>query len=168
MLSRIFHECDLLVVEALRAGVFDGLPPEDVAALVGCLVYEHRSSDPPPAPWFSDQDVRRRWVVLRDLSTALGSDERRRGLAEHRPPDPTFAAVAHAWVVGEGFAEVVVDEELNGGDFVRTMKQVIDLLRQMALVAPDAGTRRAAASAAERADRGIVADSSAVLPERAP
>ena len=40
---------------------------------------------------------------------------------------------------GEGLAEVVGDEELTGGDFVRTMKQLIDLARQVALVAPDAG-----------------------------
>jgi ATP-dependent RNA helicase HelY len=63
-------------------------------------------------------------------------------------------------VAGEGFAEVVEEEELTGGDFVRTTKQLIDLLRQIALVAPDKGTRSAAASAADAADRGVVADTS--------
>jgi ATP-dependent RNA helicase HelY len=69
--------------------------------------------------------------------------------------------VAYAWVAGEGFAEVVSDEELTGGDFVRTVKQLIDLLRQIALVAPSPATRRSAAAAAEAAYRGVVADSSA-------
>ena len=84
----------------------------------------------------------------------------------HRPPDPTFVAVAFAWAAGEGFAEVVEAEELSGGDFVRTMKQLIDLLRQLALVAPERTTRRAAEQAAEQLFRGVVAASSAVETRR--
>lgn len=94
------------------------------------------------------------------ISSDLSTRERASGLVEHRPPDPTFGAVAFAWVAGEGFAEVVVDEELTGGDFVRTMKQLIDVLRQIALIAPDRATRRVAAEAGEAAFRGVVADSS--------
>ena len=77
-------------------------------------------------------------------SEELAADERAAGLAEHRPPDPGFVAAAYAWVAGEGLAEVVGDEELTGGDFVRTMKQLVDLARQLALVAPDAGDPRGA------------------------
>jgi ATP-dependent RNA helicase HelY len=53
-------------------------------------------------------------------------------------------------------------EELSGGDFVRTIKQLIDLLRQLAIVAPVAATRRSAEKAAEALFRGVVAASSAV------
>ena len=62
-------------------------------------------------------------------------------------------------MLGEGLAEVVGEEELTGGDFVRTMKQLVDLARQVALVAPDAPTRERAREAAGRAFRGVVADS---------
>jgi len=150
MLARTFHESDLLVTEVVRSGILDGLDPSDLAALVSMLVYEHRSSDTPPAPWFSSDDVRSRARRLLAVSEDLRANERAVGLAEHRPPDPTFAAIAHAWVAGEGFAEVVGDDELTGGDFVRTTKQLIDLLRQLALIAPHSETRRAAASAATR------------------
>ena len=57
---------------------------------------------------------------------------------------------------------MVAAEELSGGDFVRTMKQLIDLLRQFAIVAPLKETRRAADAAAEALFRGVVASSSAV------
>jgi ATP-dependent RNA helicase HelY len=80
----------------------------------------------------------------------------------HRAPDPTFAAVAFAWAAGEGFADVVSEEEMSGGDFVRTMKQLIDLVRQLALVAPEAATRRVAEQAADALFRGVVAASSTV------
>ena len=164
MLARTFHESDLLVTEVVRSGVLDELDAADLAALVSMLVYEHRSSDTPPAPWFSSDDLRSRARRIIAISEDLSANERAVGLAEHRPPDPTFAAVAHAWVAGEGFADVVGDDELTGGDFVRTTKQLIDLLRQLAIVAPAPATRRAAASAAERAFRGVVADSAAAVP----
>ncbi len=161
MLARTFHECDLLVTEIVRAGLLDGLDPADLAALVSVVVYEHRSPEPAGTPWFSSTDVRDRWRRIAAISEELQAQERAVGLAEHRAPDATFAAVAHAWVAGEGFAEVVGDEELTGGDFVRTVKQLIDLLRQLSLIAPAPDTRRAAAAAAEAAFRGVVADSSA-------
>ncbi|MEL6890689.1 MAG: DEAD/DEAH box helicase [Actinomycetota bacterium] len=162
MLARIFHESDLLVAEAIRDGVFDGLEPADLAAVVSCVVYEHRSPEPPPAPWFSGPHVRERWVRLAALSESLQLEERRRELAIHRGPDPTFAAVAYAWVAGEGFADIVDEEDLTGGDFVRTTKQLVDLLRQLATVCPYGDTRAAAAAAVRAATRGVVADSSVI------
>lgn len=164
ILARTFHECDLLIVEALRQGLLDGLEPAHLAGLVSAFVYEHRSPEAPPAPWFSSPTVRRRFQQIEALSDELAGIEEEAGLALHRPPDPTFIAVAFAWAAGEGFAEVVEAEELSGGDFVRTTKQLIDLLRQLALVAPLHETRAAAEQAAEALFRGVVAASSAVEP----
>ena len=161
ILARVFNECDLLVAEMLRADVLEGLGAADLAGVVSCLVYEHRSPEPPPAPWFSSSDARSRWRRLAELSDDLRATERKLGLGEHRAPDPTFAAIAHAWVAGEGFAEIVDEEDLTGGDFVRTMKQLIDLLRQVATVAPTASVRAAASEAVDAARRGVVADGSA-------
>ncbi len=61
-------------------------------------------------------------------------------------------------MAGDDLADVVADEELTGGDFVRTMKQLVDLARQVALVAPDPTTRQRAAEVADAAYRGVVAD----------
>ena len=51
---------------------------------------------------------------------------------------------------------------MSGGDFVRNVKQLIDLLRQLGEVAPDPATARAARAAADRLFRGVVAASSVV------
>jgi len=51
---------------------------------------------------------------------------------------------------------------MSGGDFVRNVKQVIDLLRQVAVVAPSTETAHAARAAAERLLRDVVAASSIV------
>ena len=159
MLAQLFHECDLLVAEALRLGLLDGLRPAEIAALVSTFVYEHRSPEPAPPAWFPSAQVRRRWESIVALSDDLQATERSAGLPAHRAPDPTFAAVAYAWVAGEPFADVVRDEDLTGGDFVRTTRQLVDLLSQIALVAPSVDTRTAAAAAADAARRGVVADS---------
>jgi ATP-dependent RNA helicase HelY len=158
VLARVFHEADLLVAECLLHGLLDGLGAAELAGLLSVFVYEHRSPEPAPPPWFPSTDVRDRWRRLVATSEDLAADERSTGLGEHRPPDPGFVAAAHAWVLGEDLADVVADELLTGGDFVRTMKQLIDLARQVALIAPEAATRRRAREAADRAFRGVVAD----------
>jgi ATP-dependent RNA helicase HelY len=161
-LARLFHECDLLIVESLRQGLLDDLDPASLAGLVSVFTYEHRSPDPAPAPWFPSTKVRRRWNAIEALARELNQVEEEAGLTLTRAPDPTFVAVAFAWAAGEGFAEVVEDEELSGGDFVRNIKQLIDLLRQLADLAPSAATRHAAGAAHEQLFRGVVAASTAV------
>ena len=161
-LSRLFHECDLLLLEALRRGLLDGLNGPSLACLVSVFTYEHRSSELPPAPWFPSDDVKKRWRSIERLADELTGSEMAAGLNPTRRPDPTFAAIAYAWAAGEGFAEVVAEEELSGGDFVRNMKQLVDLLRQIAEIADKPATRRAASQAIDALFRGVVAASSAV------
>jgi ATP-dependent RNA helicase HelY len=164
ILANTFHECDLLIVECVRQGLLDDLEPAALAGLVSVFVYEHRSPEPPPTAWFPSPTARKRWQRIAEISYELEEIEEEAGLTVHRPPDPTFVAVAFAWAAGEGFAEVVEAEELSGGDFVRTMKQLIDVLRQLALVAPERTTRHSAEQAADQLFRGVVAASSAVEP----
>jgi ATP-dependent RNA helicase HelY len=162
MLAEVFHEFDLLVVETLRLGLLDGLTPEDLAAVVSVFVHERRSPDEAPPARFGSPEVRRRWASIEQLSGELDVEERRIGLAPHRPLDPTFCSAAHAWVAGGALAAVLDTHDMTGGDFVRTMKQLIDLLGQIAEVAPAPSTRSAAALAADRAFRGVIADSTVV------
>ena len=49
VLSRVFHESDLLVTECLHGGLLDGLNAEQLGGLLSTFVYEHRSPEPPPA-----------------------------------------------------------------------------------------------------------------------
>ena len=52
------------------------------------------------------------------------------------------------------------DEDLSGGDFVRNIKTLIDLVRQLGDVAPDPATARTARQAADALHRGVVSVSS--------
>jgi ATP-dependent RNA helicase HelY len=106
--------------------------------------------------------VKKRWSDLERLATELNQVEDEAGLPLTRRPDAGFFAAAYGWAAGEGLAEVIADEELSGGDFVRNVKQLIDLLRQLGDVAPEPRTAKAARDAADRLFRGVISASSVV------
>jgi ATP-dependent RNA helicase HelY len=164
MLASVFHECDLLITECLALELLDGVAAPELAGLLSVFVYEHRSPEPPAPPWFPHDGARQRWRRIVAVSEDLGIEERAAGLGAHRPPDPGYFAAAHGWVAGHPLSTVVADEELTGGDFVRTTKQLVDLARQLADVAPAPATRAVAREVAELGYRGIVADAAIGAP----
>jgi ATP-dependent RNA helicase HelY len=161
-LARIYHECDLLVAESVRSDLLDDLDPAAVAAMASTFTYETRGPGPAPPASFPSAKLRRRWGDLERIAHELNLAEDDAGLPMTRPPDPGFADLAHSWAAGDDLAEVIADEEMSGGDFVRNVKQLIDLLRQLGDVAPEPATAKSARDAADRLFRGVVAASSVV------
>jgi ATP-dependent RNA helicase HelY len=161
-LAHLYHECDLLIAEVIDTGLLDDLDPASFAGLASVFTYEHRSSTPPPPPWFPSGTVRQRYEQIETLTKEINADEHEAALSQTRRPDAGFIALAHAWAAGGDLDGVLEDEDLSGGDFVRNMKQLIDLLRQVGDAAPNDATRRVANQAAERCFRGVIAASSAV------
>ena len=161
-LARLYHECDLLLVEALDADLFVDLNAAEVTALASAFIFEERGPNRGSEPWFPSGVLRKRFGTLTRLHWELAREERLARLPETRPPDAGFMAIAHGWASGGGLDDVLSDEEVSAGDFVRTAKLLIDLLRQIANLAPDAGTQKAAAQASESVHRDLVAASSMV------
>jgi ATP-dependent RNA helicase HelY len=161
-LARIYHECDLLIAESLRSELLDELEAPAVASLASTFTFEARGPGPPSVPSFPSARLRRRWSDLERIAHELNLAEDDAGLPLTRPPDPGFADLAFSWAAGEDLADVIADEEISGGDFVRNVKQLIDLLRQLGDVAPQPATGKAARDAADRLFRGVVAASSVV------
>jgi ATP-dependent RNA helicase HelY len=165
-LARIYSESDLLIAEALREGTLDGLTPAELAAVVSCFTYERRGPEAarPMAPtrWPSSKSAQRVRAVER-LWHDLAANEDDAGLPETRAPDPGLVWAIHAWADGDSLADILdEDDELTGGDLVRHIKQVIDLLAQLADVAPRPETVECARGAAVACFRGVVAASSVV------
>ncbi|HJR26173.1 MAG TPA: DEAD/DEAH box helicase [Acidimicrobiales bacterium] len=162
VLARTYHESDLLVAEAMTSGLLDDLDAPSLAGLVSCLTYEHRGRERPPEPRFPNSTVRERYAQLARTAAELARDEEEAGIPPTRPPDAGFVHLAHAWAAGEPLAEVLEDELLSGGDFVRNVKQLLDLLRGIADVAPVPATAARARQAADALHRGVVSASSAL------
>jgi len=159
LLSRVFHESDLLVAETIATKLLDGLDPTSLAALCSTFVYEHRSPEPAPEPNFPSTQLRSRFRQIVQLSARLQREESAAGLTPHRAPDAGYVEAVVKWAGGAELAELL-DEDTTPGDFVRTMKQLIDLLRQVAQHAPDELTRSVADTAVDRVLRGVVLSAS--------
>ncbi|KGH48578.1 RNA helicase [Modestobacter caceresii] len=159
-LGRIWSETDLLTAECLRAGVFRGLTPAELAGCVSALVFEARreSAAQPSVP---AGKVAGALAEMRRVHTALTDLEREHAVPVTRDPDLGFVWAAYRWADGQSLDRVLAGAqqagtELSGGDFVRWARQLVDLLDQLAKVADDplAGIARAAVG---RVRRGVVA-----------
>jgi len=159
LLSRVFHESDLLVAETIATKLLDGLDPTSLAALCSTFVYEYRSPEPAPEPNFPSAQLRSRFRQVQQVSARLQREESAAGLTPHRAPDAGYVDAVVKWAGGAELAELL-DEDTTPGDFVRTMKQLIDLLRQVAQHAPDELTRSIADTAVDRVLRGVVLSAS--------
>jgi ATP-dependent RNA helicase HelY len=161
-LGMIYHEADLLVAECLRGELFDGLDPPEVAGLASAFTYETRGPGGAAPAALPAGRLRERWQQVEHLAHELNVVEHDAGLPETRKPDPGFVELARGWAAGEDLADLIAEEEMSGGDFVRNVKQLIDLLRQLGHVAPHPDTAAAARAAADALFRGVVAASSTV------
>ena len=104
-----------------------------------------------------------RFRQLEVLSQSINAAERRGGVDETRSPDPGFAPVAHSWAAGESLGVLLGrNDEMTAGDFVRNIKQLTDLLGQLAANATDPATASAARQAGDAIHRGVVALSGSV------
>jgi len=160
-LARVYNEADLLVVECLRAGLWDDLGPAELASVVSSLVYESRRPED-ASPQVPAGAVRSTLEQMERLRDRLAEAEAREHLSFLREPDAGFCWASWHWAAGVPLEQVLGDDpDLTAGDFVRWCKQLLDLLGQLALIAaPDSPVRPTARKALAAVRRGVVAYSS--------
>jgi len=155
-LAALYTELDLLAAECLRRGTWAGLGAAELAACVSALTYESRRPEDaaPPRP----PHGRVREVLTAMVSTwgDLRAAEEEHHLSFLREPDPGFAWTVHAWARGAQL-DRLVGPELTAGDFVRAMKQLVDLLGQIAVADSGGPLAKTARAAMGLLRRGVVA-----------
>ena len=147
LLARLYHESDLLTAEALSEGIFDGLDTPTLAAVVSGCTFEARkgrAAGRAPAPAGGSAPPGR-------LVGALGASAHGGGRCTPLGDEGARPGVRRAGVaLGRGeLVRVLERAELAAGDFVRNAKQLVDLLSQIAILAPDPSTGAVAALAAK-------------------
>jgi ATP-dependent RNA helicase HelY len=165
-LAGLYSELDLLAAECMRRGLWDGLSPAELAACVSALSFESRQPDdasPPRLPKGRPPEVLaemvRTWSDLDQL-------EKDNDLSFLRGPDFGFAWAAYRWARGVKLENVLAESpDLTPGDFVRSVKQLIDLLDQIASATPAPAATAAAAVSAATASAAV---SAATAPAPAP
>jgi len=160
-LRRIYGEKDLLISQSLRMGAFNDLDAAEIAALASVLVYQAKREDRglrPKMPGVSLESavdiVVREWSALEDVEEA-------NKLPLTGEPELGLVWPIFKWAKGRHLQDVLSGTDLAAGDFVRWVKQVIDLLDQLADI-PNLDPRiaRLCAEAIKLIKRGVVAYSS--------
>ncbi|NUT72317.1 RNA helicase [Pseudarthrobacter sp. C4D7] len=160
-LRRIYGEKDLLISQSLRLGAFDDLDAAEVAALASVLVYQAKREDRglrPRMPSVSLETsvdiVVKEWSVLEDV-------EEENKLPLTGEPELGLVWPLYKWARGRHLQDVLSGTDLAAGDFVRWVKQVVDLLDQLAKIPGlDPRLARLCAEAITLIRRGVVAYSS--------
>jgi len=164
LLLDLYTELDLLVAQCLRRRVWDGLDPAELAACLSTLTYAARREEDVP-PRVPGDAVRAALDATVGAWSELAALERILRLDSGREPDPGFALVTWRWATGASLDEVLGESGFSPGDFIRQVKQVVDLADQVGIAAARLGdaTLAATARAATVAlRRGVVAYASAV------
>jgi ATP-dependent RNA helicase HelY len=158
MLAKIYGETDLLIAESIQAGVFNQLSSADLVAVISSCIYESRNEEAAKVPRGEVQNA------LADISKIYGKiheAESDLNLEPMRSPDFGFCWASHKWASGHSLTSILKGSDLTVGDFVRSMKQIIDLLRQLRAAAPD--LQVVIDQALGKIDRGVIAYAGAAV-----
>jgi ATP-dependent RNA helicase HelY len=159
-LMRIYTDMDLVAAESLRHRIWDGLSPSELAAALSALVFETRRPDDAVSPRLPGGRVRQVLADMVSLWADLDALERQHHLDFLREPDLGFAWAAYRWAEGATLDDVLTETDLAAGDFVRWVKQLLDLTDQVADAADDTDLLTTARAASAALRRGVVAYSS--------
>lgn len=139
-LARIHAGADLLIAECLEHRVWEGLDPAELAGVVSLCTFENRRD----RGFFNDNAPTEAMAEAMNETTALWAsiarEEEKLRLPFTPEPQPHFALAAHQWTAGAPLdyclgAAAACGAELSPGDFVRTCRQLVDVLQQINAVA---------------------------------
>lgn len=154
ILSKIYAESDLLLTESIRKGLLDELNATELLSVVSCMIFESRAAEN-LAPKMPSQKVQSTITEIISLWAALEEIENNFGVKTQREPDAGFCFISFKWASGNSLNSVLKGTDMSVGDFVRSTKQLIDLLNQIAGASDR--LRPVCKDAVRRIDRGVVA-----------
>jgi ATP-dependent RNA helicase HelY len=137
--------------------VWDGLLAPQLAAALSALAYESRNPDDVEPPRVPGGPVKPILAEMVSIFGRLDALEREHRLSFLREPDLGFAWAAYRWAGGADLEDVLDEVDLAPGDFVRWVKQVVDLAEQIADAAGPGTLRETAREVVRSLRRGVVA-----------
>ena len=158
LLAKIYGETDLLISESIQAGVFNTLAPADLVSVISACIYESRNDEAAKVP---RGDVQLALAVVSKIYAKIHDAESDMNLEPMRAPDFGFCWASHKWASGHSLTSILKGSELTVGDFVRAMKQIIDLLRQLRAAAPE--LQPIIDQSLKQIDRGVIAYAGAAV-----
>lgn len=153
ILAKIYAESDLLLTESIRRGVFEDLTPVELLSVASAMIYESRSVEN-YAPKMPHQNVANALAAVAKIWVELEDIENEFDVKTQREPDFGFCYAAYRWANGHSLSSIIKGTDMTVGDFVRCIKQLIDLLTQIGGASEN--LRPACKEGVKRLDRGVV------------
>lgn len=131
VLSRINAEADLVISDQLSTGSLVELSPAELAAFLATFVFESRGEGSVKPNRFPGLNLEALCDKCEKFVTKLNKDEREAGIKESRGLDYSMMYGAYLWAKGKSLDEILDTRDIAGGDFVRAIKSIVDLIRQL-------------------------------------
>ena len=158
MLAKIYGETDLLIAESIQSGVFANLTPADLVSVISSCIYESRNDEAAKVP---RGEIQIALAAITKIYGKIHDAESDLNLEPMRAPDFGFCWASHKWASGHSLTSILKGSDLTVGDFVRSMKQIIDLLRQLRSAAPE--LQNVIDESLKKIDRGVIAYAGAAV-----
>lgn len=153
ILAKIYAESDLLLTETIRQGILNDLSAPELLSVVSAMIYESRGSES-YAPKMPHQNVANALASITSIWARLEELEEEYEVKTQREPDFGFAYASYRWASGHNLSSVLRGTDMTVGDFVRNIKQLIDLLTQIGGASEHLRPR--CKEAIRKIDRGVV------------
>ena len=153
ILSKIYAESDLLLTESIRRGLFKDLAPAEILSVASTMIFESRSQED-LSPKIPNETVANTLAAVTRVWAEIEELEIEVGVKTQRAPDLGFCYMIFRWANGSSLNQVLKGSDMSVGDFVRSTKQLIDLLGQIANASPELNKK--CREAAKSIDRGVV------------
>ena len=155
ILAKIYAESDLLLTESIRRGVLNNLNAPELLSVASAMIYESRSAEN-YAPRMPHQNVANSLAAVAKIWVELEDVENEFEVKTQREPDFGFCYSAYRWANGHSLSSVLKGTDMTVGDFVRSIRQLIDLLTQIAGASEE--LRPVCREGIKRLDRGVISD----------
>ena len=153
ILAKIYAESDLLLTEAIRRGVFANLNAPELLSVASAMIFESRSLEN-YAPKMPHQNVANALALVAKIWVELEDIENEFDVKTQREPDFAFCYASYRWANGHSLTSVLKGTDMTVGDFVRSIKQLMDLLTQIGGASEE--LRPACREGVKRLDRGVI------------
>ena len=153
ILAKIYAESDLLLTEAIRRGVFANLNAPELLSVASAMIFESRSLEN-YAPKMPHQNVANALASVAKIWVELEDIENEFEVKTQREPDFGFCYASYRWANGHSLTSVLKGTDMTVGDFVRSIKQLIDLLTQIGGASEE--LRPLCREGIKRLDRGVI------------
>lgn len=132
LLRRIHTESDLLLAQVLQKVDFSDIDTHIFSAVMSTLVFESRSDRDQRGPRLHHPEFKSIYGELHEIAAHIYATEDMHGYHSDQRLDQGFAWTVFQWSKGVRLTELLSKSEISAGDFVRSMRRLLDLLEQIA------------------------------------